>query len=321
MKSATNRVGGSLVELLGRSELLDLAGVHDRDPVAHRERLLLVVGHVHERDPDLGLDALELDLELAPQLEVERAERLVEEQHVGPVDQGPGERDPLLLAARQLVRLAAFVAGQVDELERFADPPRGLVLGDALALQAEGDVVADVEVGEERVVLEDHVDRALVRRIGGHVAAAQEDRPAGRELEPADHPQRRRLAAARRAEQREELAAADLERDAVDRPDLAELLLQVEELDLRGRRHRRGRHRDAEASPRRGLVLASVPGTATCARRNNESTDAPRHQAHWRGAAGAICSSGPLGGQRAAEGTSDTIAAYGSSEHSLSRAG
>ena len=87
-------------------ELLDLAGVHDRDPVAHRERLLLVVGHVHERDPDLGLDALELDLELAAELEVERAERLVEEQHVGPVHERPGERDPLLLAAGQLVRLA-----------------------------------------------------------------------------------------------------------------------------------------------------------------------------------------------------------------------
>ena len=82
MKSATNRRRRALVELLGRPELLDLAGVHDGDPVAHRERLFLVVGHVHEGDPDLGLDALELDLELAAQLEVERAERLVEEQHV-----------------------------------------------------------------------------------------------------------------------------------------------------------------------------------------------------------------------------------------------
>ena len=118
---------------------------------------------------------------------------------------------------------------------------------------------------EERVVLEDHVDRALVGRIGGHVATTQQDRPAGRELEAADHPQRGRLAAARRTEQREELAGADLERDAVDRPDLAESLLQVEELDLRGRRHRRGRHRDAEASRTlRSSVLASVPVNATC---------------------------------------------------------
>ena len=122
MKSATNRVGRPLVELLGRAELLDLARVHDRDPVAHRQRLFLVVGHVDERDPDLGLDALELDLELRAELEVEGAERLVEEQHVRPVHERAGERDPLLLAAGQLVRLALLVAGEVDELERLADP-------------------------------------------------------------------------------------------------------------------------------------------------------------------------------------------------------
>ena len=73
MKSATNRVAGRSYSSSGVAELLDLARVHDRDPVAHRERLFLVVGHVHERDADLGLDALELDLELAAELEVEGA--------------------------------------------------------------------------------------------------------------------------------------------------------------------------------------------------------------------------------------------------------
>ena len=81
MKPATNAFDGLLVDLLGRAELLDDAVVHDRDAVRHRERLLLVVRHVDERDPDLALDALELDLHLLAQLEVERAERLVEQQH------------------------------------------------------------------------------------------------------------------------------------------------------------------------------------------------------------------------------------------------
>ena len=85
---------GTLVELLGRPSCSTRPAVHDRDPVAHRERLLLVVGHVHERDPDLVLDALELDLELAPELEVERPERLVEEQHRGPVRRGPARAPP-----------------------------------------------------------------------------------------------------------------------------------------------------------------------------------------------------------------------------------
>ena len=128
MKSATNRRGRPLVQLLRRAQLLDLAAVHDRDPVAHRERLLLVVGHVDEGDADLDLDALELDLELAPELEVERAERLVEEQDVGSIDERPGQGDALLLAARQLVGAPPLVAGQVDELERLADPADDLRL-------------------------------------------------------------------------------------------------------------------------------------------------------------------------------------------------
>ena len=62
-----------LVELVGRPHLLDHPGVHDRDRVGHRHGLLLVVRDVHERDAHLGLDALELDLHLAAQLEVEGA--------------------------------------------------------------------------------------------------------------------------------------------------------------------------------------------------------------------------------------------------------
>ena len=52
---------------------------------------------------------------------------------------------------------------------------------------------------------------ALVGRVAGDVAIAQEDPAAGRQLEAADHAQGRRLAAAGRAEQREELARGDVE--------------------------------------------------------------------------------------------------------------
>ena len=56
-KPATNSVAGLLVDLGGRADLLDPALVEDRDPVAHRQRLVLVVRDVDERDPaDLALD-------------------------------------------------------------------------------------------------------------------------------------------------------------------------------------------------------------------------------------------------------------------------
>ena len=140
MKSATKRVAGRSYSSSGVPELLDTAGVHDRDPVAHRERLFLVVRHVDERDADLSLDPLELDLELAPELQVERSERLVEQEDVRPVHERPGERHALLLTARQRGRLAAVVALQPHELEHLPDAPRDLGPSDVPPSQPEADV-------------------------------------------------------------------------------------------------------------------------------------------------------------------------------------
>ncbi len=68
----------------------------------------------------------------------------------------------------------------------------------------------------ERVALEDHRDVAGAGRKLGDVAAADRDRAVGHLLEAGDHPQQRRLSAAGRPDEDEELAAADLERDVVD---------------------------------------------------------------------------------------------------------
>ena len=95
-----------LVDLARRARLLDGALAHHRDAVAHRERFLLVVRDEHEGDPELGLQRLQLDLEVLAQPGVERAERLVEQQHARPEHERPRERDALLLAAGELRRLA-----------------------------------------------------------------------------------------------------------------------------------------------------------------------------------------------------------------------
>ena len=57
----------------GGTDLLDATLRHHRDAVRHRERLLLVVRHVDERDPDLFLQGLQLDLQSLAELGVERA--------------------------------------------------------------------------------------------------------------------------------------------------------------------------------------------------------------------------------------------------------
>ena len=95
--------------------------VEHREAVAHRERFLLVVGDVDERQPHVLLDVLQLDLHLLAQLQVERAERFVQQQHPWTHDQRPGQRDPLPLPARELPGLALPVVPQAHHGERLVD--------------------------------------------------------------------------------------------------------------------------------------------------------------------------------------------------------
>ena len=91
-------------------------------------------------------------------------------------------------------------------------------------------------------MLEDRVDVALVGRRPGDVDALEAERPGRGRLEAGDHAQRRGLAAARGAEQREELARGDREVGVVDRDEVAEALGDVVDLDdRRGRIRRDGR--------------------------------------------------------------------------------
>ena len=102
---------------LRRPDLLDAAVVEDRDPVRHRQRLALVVRDEHEGYAERVLQALQLALHRLPQLEVERAERLVEQEDLGAHDERARERHPLPLSARKLAGLAHLHADELDELQ------------------------------------------------------------------------------------------------------------------------------------------------------------------------------------------------------------
>ena len=225
-------VARPLVELHRRAHLLDPPVVEDGDPVAHRQRLVLIVGDVDEGDPDLPLDRLQLHLHLLAQLQVQRPQRLVQQQHLGPVDDRPRQRHPLALPAAQLGRLAIRVAGQPHHRQRLVAPPRPLLLADAADPQPVLDVRPHAHVGEERVVLEDRVDRPVIGRHPAHVLAGQLDPPRARLLEPGDHPQRRRLAGAARPQQREELPPRDLQVNSRNRHHLAVVLGESLQADV-----------------------------------------------------------------------------------------
>src|SRR5690606_4766799 len=85
---------------------------------------------------------------------------------------------------------------------------------------AERDVVADAQVREQREALEHQTDAAALGRdeaaaAGDHLPV-ERDRAGVRKLEPGDQAQDRALAGAGRAEQRQDLAALDVERHVVD---------------------------------------------------------------------------------------------------------
>ena len=66
-----------LIDISRVTQLLYPASVHDRDGVGHGHGLLLIMGNVHKGGANFTLNALELNLHLAAQFEVECAKRLI----------------------------------------------------------------------------------------------------------------------------------------------------------------------------------------------------------------------------------------------------
>ena len=74
--------GRLLVQRAWVGHLLHPTVAHHRDPVGHGQRFFLVVRHVQERRAGGAMDFLQLGLHLLAQLEIERAERLVEQERM-----------------------------------------------------------------------------------------------------------------------------------------------------------------------------------------------------------------------------------------------
>ena len=207
---------------LGRVVLDDpRAHVEDRDPVAELHGLVEVVRDEHDRLAQLLLQAQQLVLQPLAGDGVDGAERLVHQQDRRVGRQGPGHPDPLLLPAGQLPRVpvAVLLGVEVDEVEQLVD-----ARGDAVLLPAEQprhdrDVLGDRVVREQPRALDDVADATtqVVGVLVGDVLVADVDPTAGRLDQPVDHLHRRGLAAARRADEHDDLAGGDLERDVVDR--------------------------------------------------------------------------------------------------------
>ena len=185
----------------------------------HRGHALLVV-QTAQPAPQLGAD-----------VGVERAERLVEQQHLRLHGERTGERHPLTLTAGQLMRSLTGPFGQPDQLEQLVDAGADLVPFALADPQPEGDVLEHGHVRERGVVLEHEPDAPVLRAHSGHVLAGDPDHSPVGLLEAGDDPQERRFARAARPEQRGQRSLGDVERDVVERGEVAELLGDVLGLD------------------------------------------------------------------------------------------
>ena len=188
--------------------------VHDGNPIAHSERLFLVVSDVEERHPQAPVELAELGLHFAPQLEIQRTERLIEQHDLGLQDDRAGQGDPLPLAARKLTGhpMCEDAWIQPDRLESASNPAGDVGRRNASALEAERDVAAHIQVRKQRVALEHHPELPRIGPLLVDATAGDPDLAGVGILEPGQESKRGGLPAARRAQQGEELTALDRKR-------------------------------------------------------------------------------------------------------------
>jgi hypothetical protein len=145
---------------------------------------------------------------------IERAERLVHQQDQRIGRKRAGNRHTLPHAAGDPVDVEVGKWGELDQLE--------IVAGDAVLLdgrkvatisEAEMNIAEHREPGEGRVGLEYH---ALLPAGACDLSALERDRPLAWRLQTADHAHHRGFAAARRADEDDELASRDAERERLD---------------------------------------------------------------------------------------------------------
>ena len=168
-----------------------------------------MVGDVDEGDFEFAMQTHEFRLHAHTQMRVERAERLVQQQHLRLDDERTCERHALALTAGELVDRAIGQFSNAQSLQPFI----GLCLSGssrhAALLETELDVFAHREKRKERVVLPDERRFALPWLVFIEAAAPEANFACRRLVESSDHPQRCGLAATGRTHDRDEFAFID----------------------------------------------------------------------------------------------------------------
>ena len=173
----------------------------------------------HHDDQAVLADLLQQFHHLDAGLGVQRAGGLVGQDDIGVVDDGPGNGHPLHLAARHLAGALVQLVAQAHLFQGLRRPVPPLGPADPRQGQGQLDVAQHRLVGDQVVALEHKSYRVVAVRIPvpvlkGFGGAPVDDQIAvGILVQPADDVQQSGLATARRAQDGDELRAAELDAD------------------------------------------------------------------------------------------------------------
>src|SRR5579884_1405824 len=273
-------------EVAHAARLDDLAGVHDRELVAHARDDAEIVGDEDDRDRRPLLQFLQKIEVLRLDRHVEVGGRLVGDDQPRPTRQGDRPDDALTHAARHLMRVFPHAhrrrrdAHGVEQLAHSLPQPPAVNGAVVVGRLADLPVDAEQRVQRRHRVLQDRRDLGaadpahLALALSDQLLAAEDDRPADDAGRGGKQPDERlagcRLAAARLTDDAERLALVEVEADAVHRlddPRAAErhvVRLKVPDLE-------QPRHKGGAAT---GCAIAGRAGPA--ANRRAAGSPAPR---------------------------------------------
>src|SRR5262249_5612589 len=205
----------AVVDLIRRSDLFNLAFVHDDDAVGDFQRFLLIVGDENAGDVDLVVQLAQPAAKLKAHLGIQSAERLVEEQNAGFDSQRSRQRHALPLASGELRRITLGQFLELDQLQQFIHQESNLTVGRTqLArpdFQAEGDVFENGHMAEQGVVLKNKANAAFAGGLFGDIVAIKVHGSEVGEFEAGDDAQERGFSGTGRTEERHQFAGRDLE--------------------------------------------------------------------------------------------------------------
>src|SRR5262249_33472478 len=204
-------------------------------------------------------DAHQLRLHDLAGLRVERGERFVHQQDLRIDGKRAGKVDALTHAARELARMVVLESLEADELQELhralsfggTDPARDLAPNDRVG-----------EHGAPRQKIVALEQEAAIAARAAHRASVERHFARAGSFEAGDDAQKRGLAAARRTDDRDELAALDRKIDVLQRLQFAERLAEMGDLEL-------ARHRALVSRFRSSQALAA---SLRCELRNQRDT-------------------------------------------------